>query len=215
MTHSPQLIDVSWPLVPGMAIYPGNPGFKTELVQDIQKGDSANVSRIVMGSHTGTHIDAPAHFVSGGRTVGQLSLSEMNGDALVVDATGQKDIDVSFLTEKNIEDAGIILFKTSSSVRYAGKNVLDGYTTLTYEAAEYLVKLGVRMVGIDYMTIERPRNTRVTGRSVHRTLLGNDVLILESLKLDSVMEGKYRLHCFPLNLVGADGSPVRAVLEIC
>lgn len=215
MTHSPHLIDISWPLVQGMAIYPGNPDFKTELVQDIQKGDSANVSRIVMGSHTGTHIDAPSHFIRDGRTVDQLPLSDLNGDALVVDATGQEDIGVSFLTEKNIEDVGIILFKTGSSVRYAGKNVLDGYTTLTYEAAEYLVKLGVRMIGIDYMTIERPQGMRESGKSVHRILLGSDVLILEALKLNDVMEGTYRLHCFPLNLVGADGSPVRCILEIC
>ena len=80
------LIDISWPLTPEMAIYPGNPPFEIERVQDIKKGDSANVSKIIMGSHTGTHIDAPAHFIQGGATIDQIPLEQMNGPALLLDA---------------------------------------------------------------------------------------------------------------------------------
>lgn len=213
MTHSPHIIDISWPLVPGMAIYPGNPDFKTEPVQDIRNGDSANVSRIVMGSHTGTHIDAPSHFIPGGATLDQIPLERMNGRAKVLDATGHGDIGVDLLSGAGLERGDIVLFRTDNSLAWACDSIPDDYVTLTYEAADYIAGAGVKLVGIDYLTIERPKSKRIPGKSVHKTLLGSGILICEGLRLKDVSPGEYEFRCLPLNIIGLDGCPARCVLE--
>ncbi len=207
------MIDISYPFYMGMTIYPSNPKYEMNNVSNIETGDLCNIGRLVMGTHTGTHVDAPAHFISHGRTIDQIELDEMNGEVFVVDSTGLRSIDERFLIEKGVEKYHIILFKTDNSARYAGKNILDDYTTLTYSAAEFLIKTNMRMVGIDYMTIEIPHCHRETEKSIHKTILGNDRIILEAINLNNVKEGRYRLNCFPLCINGADGCPVRAVLE--
>lgn len=207
-------IDISYPYYEGMAIYPGNPGFSMEDYYNISKGDSCNISEIRMGTHTGTHIDAPTHFIQNGKSVDRIPLEVMNGKTKVLDFTGIADIDTDNLRQSINEPDSIILFKTDNSSHFKDKNVLDEFVTLTYEAADYLAEIGIRMIGIDYMTVERPRTKREAGKSVHNSLLKNDIVILESINLEGVDEGQYILHCFPLSIVGADGSPVRAVLEM-
>ncbi len=204
--------DISYLIDQDTVIYPGNPEFCLERVQDISRGDSANVSRIIIGSHTGTHIDAPSHFVKDGATLDEIPLERMNGIAKVIDATARKDVDVDFLKRIDIEREDILLFKTDNSTKWACDKVLDDYVTLTYEAADYLAHIGIKMIGIDYMTIERPKNARIVGKSVHGSLLKNSVLVLESLRLKGVLAGVYELICAPLNIRGIDGCPVRALL---
>ena len=206
-------IDISYPLHPNMAIYPNNPKFSCEKVLDIENGDSANVSRICMGSHTGTHIDAPAHVIKGGKTLDQISLERMNGKCKVFDATGMEDITKEYLEKLDIEKDDIVLFKTDNSERFHGDVVLDDYVTLTYEAAEYLVSKRIKMVGIDYMTIERPRNKRIPRCRVHEKLLKDNILILEMIDLKEVSDRNYELICMPLKISGADGCSIRVVLR--
>lgn len=205
-------IDISYPIDSNIAIYPGNPGFMTERVQDIDRGDSARVSVISMGSHTGTHIDALSHFIAEGATLDEIPLERMNGRAKVIDATGRAEIDVDLLVKIDIEQDDILLFKTDNSVRWSCDSVLEDYVTLTYDAADYLADKNIKMVGIDYMSIERPRSKRTGGRSVHTSLLGNGILICETLKLRDINSGEYSLICMPLNIKGIDGCPVRVVL---
>ncbi len=206
-------IDISFPLDNNIAIYPGNPPFCIELVQDIDCGDSSNVSRIMMGSHTGTHIDAPSHFFADGLKIDDLSLERMNGRAKLVDATGINAIDSIFLESVSIEADDIILFKTDNSLRWTCDNIFDEYVTLTYDAADYLSKKGIKLVGIDYLSIETPRIRRMAGKSIHKTLLKNGILICEALRLKNVSAGEYYFHCLPLCIRGADGCPVRACLS--
>lgn len=207
------LTDISFPYRNGMAIYPNNPVFSIRRVQDISKGDGANVSLLSMGSHTGTHIDAPAHFIAGGKTIDQLPLEAMNGRAKIFDVRGQREITAEILSHYDINTGDIVIFKTDNSETFRGDVVLTDYVTLDYEAAADLVKKRIKMVGIDYMTIERPRVKRISGKSIHTILLSGDVLIAEALDLSKVEEGSYRLHCFPLNIVGADGVPARLAVS--
>lgn len=207
------LIDVSYPYIDSMAVYPNNPKFSIQRVQDLEKGDSASVSLITMGSHTGTHIDAPSHFISGGKTLDQIPLQAMNGVAKVFDLRGNGEITKKVLANYGILSQDIIILKTDNSNVFHGDIVLDDYVTLDYEAAEYLVQKGIKMVCIDYMTIERPREKRVSGKSVHNIFLSNEILIAEALNLTGVEQGMYQLYCFPINIEGADGAPVRMVLE--
>lgn len=205
-------IDITYPFSEEMAIYPGNPLFSMKAHKDIESGDSCNIKQICMGTHTGTHIDAPNHTIEGGKTLEQIPLESMNGKAKVLDFTEKKEICVKDLENKEIDGCKIILLKTDNSVNYSGSHALTEYTTLDYEAAEFLAEKEIQMIGIDYMTIERPRGKRVTGKSIHQILLSRDICILEGINLRETPEGEYKLCCLPLRLTGADGAPVRAVL---
>ncbi len=170
-------IDISYPMRNDMAIYPGNPAFHIEKISDVKNGDSVTISRIALGSHTGTHIDSPAHFLIGGLTVDQIPLERMNGKAKVLDLTGHDDITRELLETQIIEEEDIVLFKTDNSLNWKCDTLLEDYVTLTYEAAEYLAFRKVKAIGIDYLSIERPRNKRNKEKSVHRILLEKKILI--------------------------------------
>lgn len=204
-------IDISYPMYTGMVIYPGNPDFRIERVHEIDEGGST-VSRVIFGTHTGTHIDAPSHFIPGGTTIDKIPLERMNGKAKVFDVTGFDEIDIKLLDGTDIQKDDILLFRTDNSLRWSCDRILDKYVTLTYDAADYLTQCGIRLVGIDYLTIERPRCDRVEGRSIHKTLLEKNILICEALNLKDVFEGEYTFYCIPLNILNADGCPVRCVI---
>ena len=189
-----EYIDISFSYDDGMAIYPANPQFVCQKVSDMQKGDSCNVSRITLGTHTGTHIDAPSHFVQDGMPIDQLPLAWTNGRAKVLHIE-EMVITVECLKKYEVEKDDIIIFRTSNSDVFEGIRVLESYVTLDYEGAQYLVDKQVKMIGIDYMTIERPRELREPGKSVHTILLGNGIPVLETLDLRCVEEGEYTLMC--------------------
>lgn len=205
-------LDVSFPYYQGMAIYPNNPCYFCERISDIARGDACNVSKLGMGTHTGTHLDAPSHFMEDGLTIDKIPLERINGKAKVI-CVSDPVITVDCLSKYSIQKGDRILFKTDNTDQFLGRYILPSYTTLDYEAAQFLADREVNMVGIDYMTIERPKELRGPDKSVHRTLLGRGICILESLDLRNVKEGDYTLHCLPLKLEGCDGSPVRAVLS--
>jgi arylformamidase len=210
-----EYIDVSFSYYSGMAIYPNNPDFSMWRVQNLEKGDKANVSRVSIGTHSGTHIDAPSHFISGGKSIDEIPLEDMNGIAKVFDFRGYEEISQNILASQNIEMGDIIILKTDNSDNFHGNAILENYVTLNYNAAKYLAEKKIKMVCIDYMTIETPRKRRVEGKSVHSILLGNGILIAEALNLIKVKKGVYQLYCFPINIIGADGVPARIVLAQC
>lgn len=206
-------IDISYPYIANMAIYPNNPDYEKRKYRSIDEGDSCNISLITMGTHTGTHIDVPSHVYSNGKTIDQFSLDTFVGLARVFAFDGKESIGKSDFNNKTVNKNDIILLRTDNSRKCTVGEVLDRYVTLTYEAAELLAEKEIKMIGIDYLTIERPRNTRITGKSIHKIFLDKEIPILEGVNLSSVKEGIYHIYCFPLNIYGADGSPVRAVLE--
>jgi len=212
-----RIYDVSVPLSQQTPTYPGDPGIEIKQWLSLANGDPANVSLIYFGAHTGTHVDAPAHFIPGAARVDSLPLDILIGPATVVEVPDELDaIDKNFITE-NIQtgngEGKRILFKTSNSRLWKeGKAFKSAYVYLTTDAAEELLSLGVRLVGIDYLSVEKFNSD---GFQTHLALLGNGVVILEGLDLSEVPSGKYELICLPLKIAGGagDGAPARAVLR--
>jgi arylformamidase len=192
--------DVSVPLRTGMAVYPGDPTFSIGRVMSLAGGDIANVSQMELGVHTGTHVDAPLHFFDGARAVDALDLDVLVGPSLVVEVTGPGDIGPGDVPD----GADRVLFKTRNSAAWAEEGYYEDAASITAAASERIVKVGVRLVGVDYLSIG--------GVETHQTLLKADVVAIEGLDLRAIEPGSYTLVCLPLKLAGADGAPARAIL---
>jgi len=205
-----RVIDVSVPVRPGMIVYEGDPPVRRELAQSIAAGGLCNVSRLDCGAHTGTHIDAPVHFIEGAPGIEAVPLDALIGDCVVIDASGVTgNIDAGALEQLGIAaGAERVLFKTRNSALWARGTFSRDFTALSADAARALVARGVRLVGIDYLSIAPYGDAAPT----HVALLQAGVVILEGLDLRAVTPGAYRLLCLPLLLEGSDGAPARTVL---
>jgi arylformamidase len=203
-----KLHDISVPINAGMHVYDGNPGFRLELVDSIAAGATANVSRLDLGVHTGTHVDAPVHFLEGGAGTESLDLETLVGPASVVDATAAaRDLDAETLGELAFpDDVTRILFKTSNSRLWNRDSFSRDFVRFTGSGARFLIDRGVRLVGIDYLSIG--------DAEAHQELLGARVIALEGLDLREVDPGNYELICLPLRLEGSDGAPARVILRV-
>ena len=206
----PRIHDISLPIVSGGMIYPGNPPVEIELQQSMAKGGSSNVSSLKFGSHTATHVDAPLHMIQGAASVDQISLDVLMGPATVL-AFGDDVMSVTegALRAANIGDAERVLLKTRNSAFIRSGTFQKDYTYLAPDGAEYLVSSGVKLVGIDYLSIEQFHSGH---HRTHSTLLSSGVVILEGVDLSGVSPGRYELRCLPLSMPGLDGAPARAVL---
>jgi arylformamidase len=211
MTETRRTYDISVPIRNDMVVYEGDPDVRIELAQSLARGDMANVTRLDMGAHTGTHIDAPAHFIEGGAGVDAIPLDVLTGRAQVVDATHVRGhIDAEALAALPIAaDIERVLFKTTNSRLWDLDRFSADYIALAADAADRLAARGVKLVGIDYLSIA-PKDDAVTP---HRTLLEAGVIIVEGLDLREVPPGAYELICLPLRIVGRDGAPARAILR--
>jgi arylformamidase len=203
------LFDVTLRLSPGLPVFPGNPPFALEAVKQIARGGSSNVSAIRMGSHSGTHVDAPRHFLDGGPGVDELPLDVLMGSARVIGITG-RTIDADELRAAEAGSEKRLLIKTSNSRLWDAEAFSPEYVFLTEAGADYLAAAGVRLVGVDYLSIEEYKKP---GAPAHRRLLGEGVVIVEGLDLRAVDPGRYDLLCLPLPIAGADGAPARVVLR--
>jgi arylformamidase len=201
--------DVSVKVRAGMHVYPGDPLPALTRVRAIANGDPANLTHLSLGAHTGTHLDAPAHFIDGAPTLEQIPLDRMVGEATVLDLRGRSAIDAAVLHQHGIRAGDIVLFKTDNSALWERPGFQEGFTYLTRDAAEYLVERHVKTIGIDYLSIEQFGSSTF---EAHKILLGRGVLIIEGLDLRAVGPGSYLLVCLPLRLQGVDGAPARAVL---
>lgn len=204
-----RLFDITLPVSQGLPVWPGDPSVAVEPSARIANGAKANLSRIDMGSHTGTHIDAPFHFNDNGLTVDRLPLELLIGRVSVIEIGEEKRaIDKALLESIGISNIDRVLFKTGNSRRYSHEFVMD-FTALTPDGAEFLVKKGVKVVGIDYLSIERYGSK---DHRVHHLLLDSGVIIIEGLYLKDVKPGDYELIALPLKLKGGDGAPARVVI---
>jgi len=205
-----KVYDVSVPLRADMPTYPGEPGPQLEFTAQLSKGDSANVSVLSLGSHTGTHVDAPSHFLDGAPGVDSLPPEALVGRAYVAEFGGESHITAAELDAMGIPaDCQRLLFKTRNGRLWDDAEFQRDFIALAPDAARALAERGLRLVGIDYLSIERFRPER---HEVHETLLASGVVILEGLDLRQVPAGEYFLVCAPLNVVGAEGAPARAFL---
>jgi arylformamidase len=194
------IIDISVPVRTGMVTYPGDPEVRLERVKAIADGESANLSKLDLGVHSGTHVDAPLHFIDGADGADELPLDVLNGPCEVVEAAALDESAVGAVPE----GAERVLFKTPNSELWAQNAFPETFERLDGAAARALVERGVRLVGVDYLS--------VGDEDVHRVLLGAGVVPVEGLDLRGVEPGSYELHCLPLRLVGSDGAPARAIL---
>ncbi len=201
--------DVSALISAEMPVYEGDPPVSITLSSSIERGAPYNVSRLTMGAHTGTHVDAPLHFLESGKAVDQIPLDILIGPALVVELPGQAEISRDTLNSARLAGEQRVLFKTSNSSLWNERRFCKDFVHITGCAAQYLVEIGVKLVGTDYLSVEKFGATEPV---THLTLLRAGIVILEGLNLSAVKPGHYELICLPLRLRGAEGSPCRAVL---
>ncbi len=203
-----KIYDVSVPIDAALPVFPGDPVFRSQAVRSLdEKG--YELHEITMGNHTGTHVDAPAHFVRNGTTVDEIPLEVLNGRARVVEIHDPGKVDVPELERLLLMDDFRILFKTKNSHLWDGP-FTDDYIFLTKEGAEYLVENGIKLVGFDYLSIDRYGDESFPA---HHVLLKNDVVLVEGLNLVEIETGDYEMSCLPLRLKGLDASPARVILK--
>jgi arylformamidase len=209
-SHQRTIVDISRPIYTAMPIYPRNPPVSVSSAKSISRGDSSNVSLLTLGSHTGTHVDAPLHMDESGTGVDQVSLDAMIGPALVVHVGD----DVRAVGVAELEPAiGLhhrVLLRTRNSQRFAETGTFEeDFSYLTPEGAAFLVDRGVVLVGIDALSVEQ---YHAGHHRAHDNLLRAGVAVIEGLALEHVAAGEYQLVCLPLRIRGCDGAPARVVL---
>lgn len=204
-------LDVSVEIYDGMAHWPTNPSVKITRIRDAEKGDSHTVSRMEMGSHTGTHIDAPLHFIRGAIGVDKMPADLMLGKARVVEIKDKESIKVSELEKHEIKRGEKLFFKTANSPAvWRGSDFKEEFVYITDEAGEYLASKEVKLIGVDYLSVG---SYKKGGRALHRLLLKAGIWIVEGLNLAEVPEGACEYICLPLKIKNGDGAPARVLLK--
>ena len=205
-----KLYDASIPIRKGMVTFPGDPPFRMEPCFQREKGDPFDLALISMGTHLGTHVDPPAHYLEGGATVDEIPLNTLVGPGIVLDMRGVSQIDRHSLEDTPLGDHVRVLLKTDNGSLLLDPSFHEDYVHLTEDGASYLVEKGVSLVGIDYLSIERYQNPDAP---VHRALLQAGVLIVEGVHLLEIPPGPYEIFCLPICIKGADGAPARVLLR--
>ncbi|HEY0459923.1 MAG TPA: cyclase family protein [Pyrinomonadaceae bacterium] len=208
-----KIYDITFPISEITPVYAGDPNVKIEVASSFAKGDHANVTALCCGAHTATHVDAPNHFIDGTRRVHQLELGKLIGKARVVEI----DSSVTAIEPEhlgNLEAVERILFKTRNSAFWnePEKGFRKDFTYISPEAARRLAEAGMKLVGIDYLSVEKFGSDDF---ATHITLLEREIVIVEGLDLREVRAGDYELICLPLKIISetGDGAPARAVLR--
>ena len=205
--------DITLTISPELPVWPGDPAVSLERVSKMEEGERYNLTHLKMSAHAGTHVDAPFHFLGGETpTVEQLPLSLLTGRAYVLHLPDEvRRIDAAALQRAGLPArTRRLLFKTRNSAWWEGgeKRFQTQFVALTPDGAEWLVERGVRLVGVDYLSV----GPFMEGAPTHEILLKAGVVIVEGLDLSKVTQGRYTLYCLPLKLAGADGAPARAIL---
>ena len=208
-----QIFDVSVPISPQIPVWPGDPPVQIERVESINKGDPANLTRLSLGVHTGTHVDAPYHFFEKGRKVDQLPLNTLIGSAFVLEIHPKERT----ITATDLGSLGLpptvqrLLIKTDNSYLWEGRPLEfeKDFIHLGRDAARWIVRRGIKLIGVDYLSVDRFDSG---DKLAHHTLLEAGVVIIEGLNLSHVAQGVYQLYCLPLKIADSDGAPARVVL---
>lgn len=203
-------IDITVPVTAETPVWPGDPSAELTTLLSMEKGDSCHLSRLSFGLHTGTHVDAPLHFIQGGKDVSSLDLWKMQGEVLVVDATEEERITSVFLEKLQLASPKRILFKTFSGLLPRNTAVLkQPYNALDRSAAEWLTEQGVVLCGIDGMTIAIEEELS----AVHRILLEKEIVIVENLILEQLSAGIYEILVMPMLIPCAEAAPARVLIK--
>lgn len=210
-----EIYDISTPIRNSMPIWPGDTPVELQQVSSINNGENTNVTQIQMSVHTGTHIDAPRHFINAGKSVDEIPLSKLVGSAFLMEIDQEVDLITAGILESHphrdmLENHKKVLFKTrnSSEPIKNPNNFYEDYVGIDSSAASYLSQLKLDLVGMDYFSIASFEDLL----QPHLILLKNEIVLLEGIQLEHIPEGIYRLYCLPLLIPGCDGAPARAIL---
>ena len=204
-------IDISVPIYTGMAHWPDNPPVQVEYMLHMERGDVCTVSKLSMGSHTGTHMDGPFHFLLEGKGLDEMPLDAAIGRARVIEIRDPESIKPDELRPHTIRQGERLLFKTQNSARcWQTETFVEDFVYLSQEAARYLASVGVQTVGIDYLSVG---GYTKDGVETHQALLEAGIWIIEGLDLSQVEPGTFELICLPLKITGSDAGPARAILR--
>lgn len=213
MNESQNWLDISLTIHSGMAYWPDNPPVSIEPSQCLTHGDVCNVSKITLGSHTGTHVDGINHFIEGGMGVDEMPLDATIGKARVIEIKDTESIKVAELEPYNLQEGERVLLKTINSERYYKTDeFVENFVYISTTGAQYLAAKKVRTVGVDYLSVGGYQKNVV---EVHRALLGSGIWAIEGLNLSQVKPGEYELICLPIKLKSGDGGLARAILKPC
>jgi len=203
-------IDISTPIHSGMTVWPGDDPVRVEQTMFLDRGDPFDLTRLAMTAHTGTHIDAPRHFLRGGAAIDAMPLDVMTGPARVVDVNDRAAVRPAHLPA-DLKRGERILFRTINSTEHQlAPHFIEEFVYVSREAAGALAEAGVVLVGVDYLSVGGFSQDLV---ETHEILLGGGVWVVEGLRLAHVQPGRYEFTCLPLLIPGADGSPARALLR--
>lgn len=206
-----QWIDISVGLHDGMVHWPDNPPVQIGLMLAIDQGAVSNVSKLSMGVHSGTHMDAPLHFFRDGKSIDAMPLEAAMGRARVIEIHDPESVKVAELEPHRIQQGECLLFKTINSTHYWQTNAFEKhFVYLSKEAAEYLANARIQTVGVDYLSVG---GYFKDGPETHHALLGAGIWIIEGLNLAPVTAGDYELICLPVKLIGCEGAPARAIVK--
>jgi arylformamidase len=204
-------IDVTIPLKTGQMVYPTDSPCEIKINSKISEGSAFNISSLSLSAHTGTHIDAPYHFIDRGKKIDEISLKHFIGRAKVFDfSDNDRCVDLNDIKDKNIEKGDIVLLKTKNSKRLLEKDFFENYVYLTGGAAKYLARKQIITFGFDYITIDK---YGVLDYPAHYKLLGDDIVIIEGINLTDIKEGNYDIIALPLKIENGDGAPARVLLK--
>jgi arylformamidase len=204
-------MDISLSLRQGMVHWPDDPPLHIEKYRDMERGDSCNVSNLRMGSHTGTHMDAPMHFIESGKTIDEMPFDATVGPAKVIEIQDPESIKTRELLSHSIQKGDRILFKTKNSKEcWESDSFIEDFVYISHEAAVYLAERRIRTVGVDYLSVG---GFKKDGIETHKALLGAGIWIIEGLNLSKVQAGDYQLVCLPLKIEKGDGAPARAMIK--
>lgn len=205
-----KLFDITVPTSSGMLHWPGDPEVEISRISSISEGATANVSVINFGLHTGTHMDAPLHFIDKSTDITGISPEIMIGKCTVIRIDNPQFIGAGDLAEKKINTQRVLFRTKNSDSEWFNHPFNKSYVFLKPDAASVLIKKGVKLVGIDYLSIGEFKN----GKETHQILLGNGVWVIEGLYMKDIPEGEYEIFALPLKVKGADGAPARVLLKI-
>ena len=204
-------IDISVPVRNGMVHWPGDPPIRIWHPRHMDEGDHLTLSAMSLGSHTGTHMDAPGHFLRGGRSIDRMPMDATIGPARVIEIRSRRAITPEELIPQRIRRGERLLFKTANSTRgWPRRPFLKDFVGFSVDAARWLAARRVRVVGVDYLSVGGYRDD---GTAIHRALLRAGIWIIEGLDLAGVHPGAYELVCLPLRLYRGDGAPARAIIR--
>jgi arylformamidase len=212
MAGKTEWTDISLTVKSNMMHWPGDPPVSIKRVRDMDSGDSVNLSKITMGVHSGTHVDAPMHFIKGGKGVDRILFDSLMGGARIIEIASNDAIGKRELARQRIRRGERILLRTRNSVKkiFNRDKFTQEFVHLDRSAADFLSARGIKTLGVDYLSVG---GYKKDGHDVHRTLLGAGVLLIEGLDLSAVRPGSYDMICLPMKILDSDGAPARVIVR--